>query len=379
MTTKKYLVLQEQIDTTDNMPISKGAATTALSGKVDKNGTDRLMTAAEGTKLGGIETGAQVNILEGIQFNGTDATITSKKVNITPALIGAATTSHTHGNADLQTGIDAAKIASVSGSKLPMEVIPKAAVFDLVIVANKAARLALTEDDVQKGDVVKENDTGLMYFVVDVEKLGTEAAFEAFKAGEASSVEWANVKNKVNASSTADGILKASDWVAFNGKQNAITSGSPLSADLVSETSTKKFVSPTEKSTWSGKQDAITSSNKLGADLVDDTSATHKFVTASEKTAWNTHVADTGIHVTTSDKSAWNAKQSAIPAGTSGNVVTYSGTAGTVGSLGFDTAPTASSQNLVKSGAIATALAGKANVTGVVGIGKDTTGYYIEE
>lgn len=35
---------------------------TALNGKVDKNGTDRLMTAAEGTKLEGIAAGAEVNV-----------------------------------------------------------------------------------------------------------------------------------------------------------------------------------------------------------------------------------------------------------------------------------------------------------------------------
>lgn len=37
----------------------------------------------------------------------------------------------------------------------------------------------------------------------------------------------------------------------------------------------------------SGLQSEITSSNKLSADLVDDTSTTHKFVSSSDKTAWN--------------------------------------------------------------------------------------------
>ena len=36
-----------------------------------------------------------------------------------------------------------------------------------------------------------------------------------------------------------------------------------------------------------GKQNTIDSTHKLNADLVDDTNATNKFVTASEKTAWN--------------------------------------------------------------------------------------------
>ena len=37
----------------------------------------------------------------------------------------------------------------------------------------------------------------------------------------------------------------------------------------------------------SGKQDVIDASHKLSADLVDDSSATHKFVTASDKTTWS--------------------------------------------------------------------------------------------
>lgn len=37
----------------------------------------------------------------------------------------------------------------------------------------------------------------------------------------------------------------------------------------------------------SGKQDVIDSSHKLDADLVDDTTSTNKFVTASDKTTWN--------------------------------------------------------------------------------------------
>ncbi len=37
----------------------------------------------------------------------------------------------------------------------------------------------------------------------------------------------------------------------------------------------------------SGKQDVIDASHKLSSDLVDDASATHKFVTTSDKTTWS--------------------------------------------------------------------------------------------
>ena len=54
------------------------------AGYVAKNGTDRLITAEEGTKLAGIATGAQVNKIEAVKVGGTALTIASdKSVNIT--------------------------------------------------------------------------------------------------------------------------------------------------------------------------------------------------------------------------------------------------------------------------------------------------------
>lgn len=41
-----------------------------------------LLSAADKAKLDGVATGAQVNVLEGVQVNGKDVTITAKKVNI---------------------------------------------------------------------------------------------------------------------------------------------------------------------------------------------------------------------------------------------------------------------------------------------------------
>ena len=50
---------------------------------VKKNGTDRLMTADEGTKLSGIARNAQVNKIESVKVNGTAQTIAAdKSVNI---------------------------------------------------------------------------------------------------------------------------------------------------------------------------------------------------------------------------------------------------------------------------------------------------------
>ena len=59
----------------------------ALTGKVDKVDGKGLSTndytSDEKTKLSGIASGAQANVLEGIQKNGTAVTITNKIANIT--------------------------------------------------------------------------------------------------------------------------------------------------------------------------------------------------------------------------------------------------------------------------------------------------------
>lgn len=49
---------------------------------VKKNGTDRLITAAEGTKLAGIAEGAQVNVIESIKVNNVAQAVDGKAVNI---------------------------------------------------------------------------------------------------------------------------------------------------------------------------------------------------------------------------------------------------------------------------------------------------------
>ena len=63
--------------------IQQAGLNSALEGYVAKNGTDRLMTAAEGTKLEGIETGAQKNVIETVKVGGTALTVTEKAVDIT--------------------------------------------------------------------------------------------------------------------------------------------------------------------------------------------------------------------------------------------------------------------------------------------------------
>ena len=98
-----------------------------------------------------------------------------------------------------------------------------------------------------------------------------------------------------------------------DGLQPLITMLNKLSADLVDDSnSTNKFVTASEKWAWNHKQNAIDHEHKLSAYLVDDSSSANKFVTET-------------------DKQTWNAKQDALT---------------------FDTAPTQGSTNPVTSGGI---------------------------
>ena len=63
--------------------IQQAGLNSALEGYVAKNGTDRLMTADEGTKLEGIESGAQKNVIETVKVGGKALTVTEKAVDIT--------------------------------------------------------------------------------------------------------------------------------------------------------------------------------------------------------------------------------------------------------------------------------------------------------
>ena len=174
-----------------------------------------------------------------IQLNGGTATVydgsTAKSINITPAGIGAAASSHTHAIANvtgLQSALDGkaasshthtianvtglqtalngkaasshthgdADITSVNASKITgtisIDHLPQGALDRLVRVDDDAARFKLTTENVQLGDTVKVKSSGLMYYVVDESKLGEEAGYEPYTAGSATSVPWSGVTGK---------------------------------------------------------------------------------------------------------------------------------------------------------------------------------------
>ena len=81
------ITVDSALSSTSTNPVQNKAINTALGNKVDKVSGKGLSTndytTDEKTKLSGIATGAQVNVIESVKVNGTALTISSKAVNVT--------------------------------------------------------------------------------------------------------------------------------------------------------------------------------------------------------------------------------------------------------------------------------------------------------
>lgn len=99
---------------------------------------------------------------------------------------------HGKGGAD-EVSIDASQITA---GVIDIARLPQASLERVVVVADDTARFALTAEQAQKGDTVKVQSTGLMYFVVDDTKLGEAAGYEEYTVGQASAVPWSGVTDK---------------------------------------------------------------------------------------------------------------------------------------------------------------------------------------
>ena len=173
----------------DNLPSIPAAGTTAPSAA----GTASAGTAATFARADHIHP-----LQTTVSGNAGTATKlqTARKISLTGGAVGSADFDGSKAIDINVTKIDASKVSGV----LSLDNIPQGALERLVPVKDDTARKALTSSDVQNGDVVKVQSTGLMYYVVDDTKLGNastvESAFEAFTAGSASAVPWEGVTGK---------------------------------------------------------------------------------------------------------------------------------------------------------------------------------------
>ena len=104
---------------------------------------------------------------------------TARTISLTGAVTGSVGFDG-GGDAAISTtlaGFDASKIVS---GVISADRIPKTAFSEFVPVKDKAARLALTKQEVQNGDTVKETDSKKMYLVIDDTKLSSEEGYQDY-------------------------------------------------------------------------------------------------------------------------------------------------------------------------------------------------------
>lgn len=199
-------------------------------------------------------SGTNIKTINGTAILGSgnidtpDSKVTSAANHYTP--VGGSATSGTIINSitkdekghiidiGVANGIDAGKITS---GVIDIERLPKGALERLVIVANKAARLALTTEQVQEGDTVKEKDTGHMYFVIDSSKLNSEDGYSIYTAGAASSVPWSGVTGKPDLVNSVKLVLPSS---IFINSGSTLTGNAELGSSLSTQNANTVWAAP---------------------------------------------------------------------------------------------------------------------------------------
>lgn len=209
---------------TDTLNLVAGSnVSIAIQGKTITISSTNTTYGAAGTNLGLVKSGGDVTIsngtitinddshnhtianVDGLQtaLNGkldADANAvsasrlaTSRTFSITGGATAAAVSFNGTGNVALNvTSIDPSKI----NGTIPLDKLPAGALERLIHVDNQAAMYALTTSDVQIGDTVQLEDTGVMYRVVDESNLDNAAGYKEYTAGTASKVPWSGVTGK---------------------------------------------------------------------------------------------------------------------------------------------------------------------------------------
>ena len=125
---------------------------------------------------------------------------------------------------------DAAWVKSINGSKLPLTVIPEGALEQLFIIPNLAVLADKSATgypkDASNGDTLKDQDSGVMYYIKDETVLGTPnyaEGIEEYTAGKASYVDWENV-NATPSTLDGYGITDAVSLTTYQSLQDRVTS-----------------------------------------------------------------------------------------------------------------------------------------------------------
>lgn len=106
------------------------------------------------------------------------------KINVKAGNSGTAGSAVFTGESDVTITIPDVDATSLTGT-IPLANLPQGALERVIHVENEEARYALTTDNVQLGDTVIQDNTGVMYIVVDEDKLDSKEGYAEYSAGHA--------------------------------------------------------------------------------------------------------------------------------------------------------------------------------------------------
>lgn len=203
--------LSDAIDATDSAATGVVAATPKAVKAVNDNANNKLdkttanaQSVKSPTTFAGKITGNggfTGNLTGNVTGNADTATKlkTARSISVKGGNNGGTGSANFDGSGNISITIPSIDAASVIGV-LPLNTIPHGALERLVHVANKTARFQLTNTQVQTGDSVIQDDTGVMYIVVDDTRLNSDEGYQEYKAGTAlEATHAANADNATNA------------------------------------------------------------------------------------------------------------------------------------------------------------------------------------
>lgn len=331
--------IQLRSDPTKIFDIEDSQARQGLLGKVDKNGTDRLMTAAEGTKLGGIAAGAEVNVQA--DWNEDDTTsdaYIANKPNIPEAQVNAdwdavsgvaeilnKPTLGTAAALDVASSGDASSSEVVKGNDSRLTDARNAA--DVYAWAKEATKPSYTASEVgavattavgANSGVAQLDANGkvpssqLPSYVDDVESYASQSAFPA--TGETGKIYIAEDTNKTYrwsgtayveiSESLALGETSSTAYAGDKGKANADNIATIQGLIPSTATTSNKLATAADLPDITGKADKVesaTSGNFAGLDangnLTDSGSKASDFLTSADISGKQNKTLDTAITV----------------------------------------------------------------------------------
>lgn len=209
-------------------PKAVAAVQKAADTKLDK-ATSEEQTVNGSVTFSGVLKGA--GGIEGeLMGNATTSDSWKEERTITVAIGDSTGSAAINGSSDATIKVDKVLAKDIDFNKyvLPLDSIPQGAVERLVTVADQAARFALTTEQVQLGDTVLQEDTGVMWYVVDEKELENENGYKEYAAGIASR---ATEATKLSNSRTISLAGDATGSANFDGTSNVSINATVGTAD----------------------------------------------------------------------------------------------------------------------------------------------------